>query len=701
MAAAPAAAVLQRDLADLLVQLSIALHKHAIYPQGHPMMRHAADELAIQLDAVLARQESLSVGVARQQLVIEGVATDERNPLLRELAVRLNRHRLAGVRFRRGVHPSELAQFLDSAAVDPDTSGVVLGRNPPAFLGGWEHVVLYPLTVGQLALVDDDESVLSGGADDASLAQLWIGLARAAIAGDPAASLDGRAGDDAGDVTDPMAVADAIDRRGRDEAYDQVVVGYLLQIAGEMKDRPAGESAAVSRRVSQLVTNLEPETIRRLLQMGGDVGQRKNFMLTASHGFSADAVVKLVEAAASGGLSGTVSESMLRLLGKLARHSNDASSSDADGAVREQVQSLLVDWTLADPNPAQYRQLLEGMARSDVVGPEEAAVDSDEDERLVQMGMEIGSVGPRVLQAVERMWSSGRIARLVSILDAGAAVPEQADVAAALWRVFATEARLRALLEAERVDLSLVERVATEIGEAAADPLFDALEIAEDRSRRARLLDLLAQMGPIVGKVAVARLDGAPWFVQRNLLVLLARLPERPAGFSAEVYAAAADPRVRREAIKLLLRDPLARDDAVAVALRDVDPGIVHLGVAAAAVGCPAELAPELTRIAEGALEAPTRALAVRALSAFQLPEMREVALRLAAPRRTFFGAPRLAPASPVLAAALAALAERWHDDAEAQAVLRAAEKEGWVVRATSNAWVVTTQATGSARGTR
>ena len=35
-------ATLSRDLADFLIELSIALHKHAMYPEGHPSLAPAA-----------------------------------------------------------------------------------------------------------------------------------------------------------------------------------------------------------------------------------------------------------------------------------------------------------------------------------------------------------------------------------------------------------------------------------------------------------------------------------------------------------------------------------------------------------------------------------------------------------------------------------------------------------------------------------
>ena len=71
-------AALSKELSDFLIELSIGLHKNAIYPPGHPLLEGATAGIARRVDSLLQDRSSLSLGVARQQLVIEGVATDEK-----------------------------------------------------------------------------------------------------------------------------------------------------------------------------------------------------------------------------------------------------------------------------------------------------------------------------------------------------------------------------------------------------------------------------------------------------------------------------------------------------------------------------------------------------------------------------------------------------------------------------------------------
>jgi hypothetical protein len=60
----------------VLTGLSIALQRRAMYPPGHPSLVPVLDGLARRLQALLDDRPRVAVGVARDQLVIEGVASD-------------------------------------------------------------------------------------------------------------------------------------------------------------------------------------------------------------------------------------------------------------------------------------------------------------------------------------------------------------------------------------------------------------------------------------------------------------------------------------------------------------------------------------------------------------------------------------------------------------------------------------------------
>src|SRR5438874_2798225 len=157
MTASPERSALSRELADFLIELSIALHKHAMYPEGHPSLAPAAGGVTRRAEHLFEERTTLALGVARQQLVIEGDATDSKNPLLSELAGRLHRHHLGAVTFHRGIRPSEVTDLLKTLAIDGERSGEPLGLGPPERLRVWDHVRLHSVTYERLELLDQED----------------------------------------------------------------------------------------------------------------------------------------------------------------------------------------------------------------------------------------------------------------------------------------------------------------------------------------------------------------------------------------------------------------------------------------------------------------------------------------------------------------------------------------------------------------
>ena len=719
----PERGTLSRELIDFLIELSIALQKFAIYPAGHPMLATTVARLEQRLAALLDISDTVSLGVARNQLVIEGIATDEHHAVLRDLAQRLHDHHLGAVKIIRGVQPNELRDFLVTLGVEHGKDATPVGLLPEAELPTWSHLRLYPLAYEHLELLDEEEDASvptaerqrGAGSGGARAARLWVGLARAALAGGgasrsrdsrPAIALDsltevpGSPPEGTSDespqssreeaeaeehtAADPEAVARAIDEHKREAAYDQVIVGYLLQIADELRTAEGRDAVALRGRVSRLVGSMKPETLRTLLSMGNDANQRRRFVLDATQGLAVDAVLELLRAAADTSRQ-NISHSLIRMLSKLAAHAEQGSAQArplADAALREQVERLLAGWELDDPNPGSYGAALQRMAAAAPVfaAPVEPAFAS-EDERLIQMSIEVDMLGPLVWNAVDRLAAPGDLARLFELLDGA---PAGRSVVERIRERVITPAALAAALGETPVRFPLVDRLAAALGPVAADPLLDALAAAESRSLRRSLLDRLGKIGPPLGAAVVPRLGDERWYVVRNRLVLIEELAAPPAGFSAAAFLEHADPRVRRQALRLQLRSGEDRDRALVAALRDPDDATRHLALVAVQHDCPAAAAPAVVECArDPGVAADDRVLAIRALGRAGGAAALAAVLAVTDGGHTIFGRPRLAPKSPELLAALAALALTWRHDAAAAEVLgRAAQSSDAEIRA-------------------
>ena len=260
----------KRDLNAFLVAMSVALHRHTMYPSDHPSIGPGVEGVFRRASELLADRATIAIGVARKQLIIDGVATDPKQPVLRRLAEGLHFHHFGAVSLHAGLEADEIGQarlLLSSEPQREGQLGLADGGGPTC-----PHVKLHPLTFDGLALVGDAELTTdgSGGTDDTLGAERWLGLARAAFSGDDAAR-----GESA--PSKSSEVARAIDEHPSAEAYDQAIVGYLRQIASELKVATGAEDEALRQKTASWVGSLKSETLQRLVGMGGDVAQRGEF----------------------------------------------------------------------------------------------------------------------------------------------------------------------------------------------------------------------------------------------------------------------------------------------------------------------------------------------------------------------------------------------------------------------------------------
>jgi hypothetical protein len=477
-------------------------------------------------------------------------------------------------------------------------------------------------------------------------------------------------------AADPLAVARAIDEHHREAAYDQVIVGYMLQIADELKEAKGDDAAVLRTRVSKMVGAMRPDTLKTLLSMGNDAAQRRQFVLDAAQGMAVDAVVELVRAAADAS-NQTISHSMLRLLSKLAVHAGEDTGTrraGADAALRDNVRTLVAQWTLEDPNPGAYRDVLEGMAKAK---PSAVTVQSVtypvEDERLLQIALEIGVSGESTWRALEGMVDRRRLSAVVALLDRA----PRPHVAEQAWERLATTKRLREFLDHAEPDWPPLERIVSRLGLGAAEVLLDQLDSGIESRRQSHIITLLAKLGDDVSAAAARRLPQATPDIQALLLSLIGRLKTLPSGFTADEWTRHRAPTVRREAIKLLLREPSRREHGITLGLMDLDDRAVLLALNEAATACPPSAVPIImNRVDRDDIPAPLRALAIRTVAGVQSPDVVEWVLRFVMiGRKRFFGGERLAPKSPELLAALAALGTHWRSDPRAADTLARALK--------------------------
>jgi len=650
-------AELAPDLNQFLVELSNALNKHAMYPAGHPMLLTASEQLTVLLERLLAQRTPLALGISPTQIIAGGIASDVRHAVIRELAARLHRMNIGAIKLYQGVNREELDEVLRFLSGEERAAAGVGDRR-------WPHVKMHPLSYSQLELIGDPGSPAGGS----WATTLWLALGRAALESE--APTEGTA--------DPGQVARAMDSRKWDEAYGQRIAESLTDLLDACRSRGGSEAIALQSRISKVITSVAPETLERLVRQERDEAQRQRFLLDITQSMAVDAVLDLLQAAATA-TSRSVSPALLQLLGKLAEQSETGAAetrSRADFAFRNQVRQLIEGWEAwdaEDPTPVDYRRTMDHLSlagKSPLRG--HSSTYECEPERLLMMSLEVGVANSSTFAAAAYLIHQGRTAQLRELF---ARTPHPRLTTEILQNV-ASERILRGLLQGDPLDIPALEIIIPILGERGLKPLIDALVLAEGNERRDQLVRLLQSFGESAGAEAWARMEGANWPAQRNLLGLVIRLPAPPRGFSPAMFITHPEARVRTEALRLLFRGGTTRARAICEGLSSNDPAMVRMAVFASVDDCPAAAVPLLIPLIERTdLEPGVRASAVAAVASAPQALVVNRLIGLCFVEGGWFRRPRIAGKSAILLAALAGLARHWPDHARARQVLELASR--------------------------
>ena len=680
-----------------LKQFSVVMHRWYSYPPKHPS-RVAAQETALAAHALaLESQGEIVIAVSRHQLSVGGVFSDAKNPALGELAERLHRHGIGTVTVRDGVSDAEFDALLERIT-RPRTNDAADEEARERPIG--PHVAVEMLSYEGLALSEEDADDARG--PDGTGDRLWRELAEFALAGWDGVDDFGEGGGGTGEGDIPSSgivaadtvvveqapltpdrrtgafalttelptamnarnIARVINGRAGDPQFATTALQSLIKIGRHARKRGRAGSGAVAARLRETMQALDPGTLKSLLSAETYPARQRLLFLQGVDALPVSAVLDWIEAAAKSSEQ-SISTHLLRMLRKLSsqtRRRRDAGPDEGGEALRQAARQLIDDWFHEINETDEHTDLLEHIAGYDTPDAPLDAGDAAGSDRILQIALETEALGADVITAVDRMIETRRIGRVFSLLDAEG----DSDVAApAIHAHLVADETLRRVLLSEPIDFDGAQQLLDRCGPAQADAMLDALSISESKATRQLVIDRLRDIGEAARASVIARLDGAPWYVQRNLLSLLGGMPTPPEGVALDGFLRHEQPTIRVEAVKLLARFPDRREYAIHEGLADTDPQVVRAALEAGAQGLPrrstARLLQVLAKTAEGS---DLRILGIPLLEQIPLPGARDWLLTIVGQNRGFIIRRwQLRKKSAEVLAALRVLAANWSGD--------------------------------------
>ena len=676
-------------LLAFLTRLQVALNRRRTYGATHPMVVRTEDEALAILDKVLATRSSFTVGVAKQELLLNGQPIAGAGGTARELASRLHRRGVGALTFHSGVDLHNLQLMLEWLAHDPsrEADADETPESPPQLAG---------IIIGRLAY----DALMLGDADkiaDASITALWQALAQ--IAADGTGRQYGFGTERNADVSASIGDSDrAFDVMVREEEHvsdiaqslQQLVAQpefarrtavALMNLAAQGAQAPPELRKRIGERLHSVISRLGDSSFAPIIRGLGQRAEQQEFMLQVVDVLPVLAVSNWLQVAARA-TEQELSHHLLRLMTKLSQHAVNKRQGVTDTTFRNAAKELVEGWVLSDPNPDEHIRLLDRIALVHEGTVQSLGRDIERNEsglteaaRVVQMSLEIDVVGDDALAAATAVVESGNLPQLLAWLDE-AGPTDSARLFRA--RIMAPDA-VRKLLQENPVDEPAARALLATVDMRMADTLLEALSAAESRDSRDLILERLRSFGEPLRVTLISRLNGASWFFARNLLGLLRDLIVGQKGTSDVgsmlKFLDHDNPMVRVEAVRMLLDVDAVRDAAIRRGLQDPDERVaatvldfvnhfVHAPHDARRKSLSVGATGHLVRFVEsGKHPVGLQVVAIRAAAASGAPSVRDWLLSRILGKSTFLRRPVLSKPSLLNATALNALQRYYSDD--------------------------------------
>ncbi len=571
-------------LQQVLMRLTGTLNRRRAYAATHPMVQASEEQLLESVSAVLLSRPVLALGIAKSDLLIDGVKYESRSSYARELATRLHRRGVGAMTFKTGTTIADLRTLMSWLAFEP-AADVSEDADPVPAIA---HIGITRVAYDQLVLGDVDRAA------EASGSKLWHALAQLAADLVPGyshapalvAGVQQADAATANDSPDPDAIVASLHRAvGNPEVARRTAIA-LMDLASQGVDASPEMRARIGEQLESALSRLGDSTFAPIIKGLGERAVRTQFVSQVVDVLPIAAVANWLKIAAAASEQ-QLSHHMLRLMSKLSTYAEIKHDSSSEGVFRGAAQDLVKGWELADPNPEEHVALLDRIAMHERVKSLDPLVPERtmgiiESSRLVKMALEIDVIGDDACAAAEALVLNGDGAELMQwTLAAG-----ETATAVRLRQIATSAKAVKQLLLSEPVDRLQARALLERLDVQSVDTLLDVLEGAQARGTRMIVRQRLSEFGPVIIPRLLTRLDGAPWFLVRNILTLLQDSAQSASG-PALVAAAIAklldhtQVQVRVEALRLLLLDDQARDGSIRHALRDDNERVVLLALQA------------------------------------------------------------------------------------------------------------------------
>jgi hypothetical protein len=323
-----------RLLSEAVIELNISRKNVGIYPPGHMQITKSIDRAYGILQKMFEIRDEMTLGVAKDTLLVGNDYLDQKNPVYRDFALSMNQQGIAAVTFVRGLEKEELERFHRILTTKPDDIRVAGGIEKVMSDAAIRHIKILAIDYSSFHVTEEQEiSRTQAKGEEQTRADVWQDFVSHLAAGKLAAPGEGISIVEAEQI-DPAELARLLNERRLDadaaiESYDRIISTYVRG-AAEKKQLTTEQSNTLAR-MNALLKNLHPELRKQFLSVAFKrVSSRTNAPSDAAEvlgGFADDMVLEMIGQASAEGRE--ISPTLAGLVNKLTQAQHEAALGQA------------------------------------------------------------------------------------------------------------------------------------------------------------------------------------------------------------------------------------------------------------------------------------------------------------------------------------------------------------------------------------
>jgi len=577
-------------LSQVVFALNIARRQVATYPADHPAVAPALGRFLNTLCDLLEFQDELTIGVARNTLLVGPGLLDRKNAVYRDLAEKLFSAEIAAVSFHRDLTADELQVFLAALALQPEDLRRSGGFQHALAAAGVTHLEVRTIDYG--AFVPAEVETLTETDAEAERDQgdlIWLHLIDGLLAGDLVTG-DAPASSPARIAPERLAelVNQRDNRQGSDtgEDYDRTITSYLQQLDREELDKRARMDSFA--KLAEFIQRLDPSIRRQFLNSTfRSLGDREDLANQVLGAISGDMLLEFLNDVDDPRLS--VPPVIVNLIGKLAEHQGPDPEKRrvtprqgySEGDLRQRIRTLFREDRSVQFLSSDYQAFLQSALNTPPaleLDPQlagelmETMQGHQLETRFCSIILELVDADPlcddadvlqlNLVELIRYFLETGDFPalrathrRLKRHFDESEpfSVPLAREALAAYAEPDFVAEVIRGFSDWERSKHEQIRALVSDVGAPFVDPLLDHLAEEGNMYLRQYYLLCLQDLGPAIRDSVVRRLRDDRWYVVRNLVILLRHLNDRSVLPSIGHLFNHSQPQVQREVLQTLL----------------------------------------------------------------------------------------------------------------------------------------------------